>query len=609
MSVKEKMALGAAKNYTDLVTEALPSNKILNSLVNCLDFYMAGSTPDTFVKTGNSIEYVNTSATIGLLVMLVDLTGVNYEKINISFEHLNTIYSTLSLHTISNINKGNFATLAYSATYAEQSVLLTKSQLIDLALDTGFLIKITKSSAWNLKLQNFRVNTEKTMLMPTNLNDMVAYLDENISNNEIGLRDVDGIFPSKVYTVSDVVAINENNSITLYVDHFASLASYKKLRFSKTKTDKYRLFSDVGTAQTNNVVQTNRTINVDGFSVSSFITNQISTKSDITLDSNIRVLPIGDSVGGGFGGTQNVINDNPRTSWAIAQKLFYLDSIKSGDVTKHKIQFLGFRNVVDVSATYNSTTKTGKAYSEGRGGWKLSDYLYLENVAEVYNPFYDATKTWTNAALNTAGVKFSLAKYLARFRTHDDSGNQLAVGYGINIKTSGLTDTDTMSININDAYVNTPTHIIIQLGLNDTHDANYIINISYIIDAIKEEYPSMIVGLSLTDSVGSYFPELYTEYAFDNFSYLLGDTTLHPKCYEWNNLLQGLENVVNKIFYIPNYFIQPTAEGVATKTITSNDGTVINADDSTYGKYHPNNVAHSAWGYELYAWLKYTLSL
>ena len=100
--------------------------------------------------------------------------------------------------------------------------------------------------------------------------------------------------------------------------------------------------------------------------------------------------------------------------------------------------------------------------------------------------FYDEDQAGEN--------KFSLAAYLKRFRTHTDNGEPLS--------TESITD----------AYVSTPTHVIIQLGLNDLYNQEYKDQIASLVSRIKEEFPDMIVGLSLTDAFGTAFSKYYPDY-------------------------------------------------------------------------------------------------
>ena len=104
---------------------------------------------------------------------------------------------------------------------------------------------------------------------------------------------------------------------------------------------------------------------------------------------------------------------------------------------------------------------------------------------------------------------------------------------------------------------------------------------------------------------GTAFSKYYPDYDFSSNAMTLLKNNLHYKCWSWNPVLQQLENPAEKIFYIPNYYVQPSAESVPYEI--SSSGLRTPAYDTSH--YHPNSNAHYAWGYQIYAWLKYTLTL
>ena len=423
--------------------------------------------------------------------------------------------------------------------------------------------------------------------------------------------DEDHVTPSVVYLTQDSYRFMSSMPQRIYIDHFVNFSNkIYKVSFDKTKNDVLHLCASLESTLSANKTEQTESIAVSGFSsLSSFNLKKRISKSTNGANKEVRLLFIGDSVGGGYGGDYNTVNSNPGVSWAITQKLFMLDCIKSGDGTKHKMQCLGFRNAYPVSATYNNTTKNSVAYGEGRGGWSLVNYLYDESRDSVYNPFYDANKVWSDASLNSAGVKFSVSKYLERFRNYTDAGQKISeggTGIGTNVTFSGTSDTSNLIVRDNEEYVNTPTHIIVQLGFNDGADTPFADNIEYIIKAIREELPDVIIGISLIDESGGYFSENYRECANDANFNLLGQS-LHTK------MFNRITNVVAKcdesdnVFFIPNYFIQPTIEGAARIEASSIDGITSWFSNNEIGLYHPNNIAHSAWGLQIYSWLKWTL--
>ena len=386
------------------------------------------------------------------------------------------------------------------------------------------------------------------------------------------------IYPQKVYTVYHEGKEPYPDLPTLYLDHMFYLKKQAPLFFQATGNDRLP-FGNEGNIQTTRIQETDVSIGINECDYPITFT-RISTQSTIGKGKQIRLLPIGDSVGNGHGGSWNRAEGRASVSWSIARQFFLQDRYADGTMpTMTDFITIGTtgKNTFEVTTDEGTFSCTG--YGECRGGWKLSDYLYSQTVNKLENPFYDENQPGEN--------KFSLATYLKRFRTHDDNGNLLPGHNG------------------NDAYVNTPTHVIIQLGLNDAYSQEYGSQISAMINRIKEEFPDMIIGLSLTDAFGSAFPKYYPECDFSYNAMTLQKNSLHYKCWAWNSVLQQLENPAKKIFYIPNYYVQPSAESVPYEI--SESGLRVPAYDTSH--YHPNNNAHYAWGYQIYAWLKYTLAL
>lgn len=449
---------------------------------------------------------------------------------------------------------------------------------------------------------------------------------------ETGVPSYDGdiIYPKEVYTVQDVEKLTESMPQTLYLDHMLKLQKHEDLMFEKTKSDKYYICSNVLDLQSTNVIETNHAISLDGFKGERKVTvKQVSTKSNVASDKPIRLLQIGDSVGGGYGGDANRVEyfgANPITYYAVAQKLFDLDAIKVGNPNLYKMQTIGFRNHFTYSIVRDGVTHDVKnAYGEGRGGWKLYDYLYNSIQGETgpdreptsskpINPFYDGSKIWTGAYaddLNSSGVKFSLKHYLTTYRTHDDNGNELEVGNGTgtNIHASGTNNTNTGYIVKGHAMINTPTHILQENAFNDEGIDEFVHNTELFIKAVRNEYPNIIIGIVFNDAAFGYFPEYYSGYSMDGFMNGFSNT-LHIKQFDRYAKIKTMIDSFNdsKLFLIPTMFIQPTLNGCHTIEAVNADGSIVKYV-GTSGTYHPNNVAHSAWGSQLYAWLKYTQTL
>lgn len=407
------------------------------------------------------------------------------------------------------------------------------------------------------------------------------------------------VVPAKIYTVcNDLIQTNSgfdsrNYSACLYVDHFMKLTTKKKAFFASTKTDRLPIFAPIaadGTSYNNgvnvNTATITETIKGEINDVALSISH-ISTKASIAAAAFPKILCIGDSVTDGFLANMPIsaTTGNPAAYWSYVRKYFALDRLDAG--SGHNCLMVGQQSVRNF--TLNGTTY--KNCAEGRGGWTTRNYLYDANANGYTNPFYDSSKT---------GVKFSLAKYLAQYKTLADDGvTRLQVG-----STAGSLVTD-----VNNTDVCTPTHVVLQLGFNDV-EANYAGDIALMINSIKAEFPNIIVIVSTIDAAGTYYPELYPKNGTNN----LLASSLHTKMYNLVAAAKAFENVGSKIFYCPNYFIQPTGIAVAYRNVDYPESL---ANSEFYNKiqhgngytYHPNTYAHAAWGYQLYSLIMYTLTL
>lgn len=181
-------------------------------------------------------------------------------------------------------------------------------------------------------------------------------------------------------------------------------------------------------------------------------------------------------------------------------------------------------------------------------------------------------------------------------------------GTGSNIHSDGINNTHIGYIVKGNAIINTPTHILQQNGFNDADSPDFIRNTELFIKAVRNEFPEIVIGIVLNDSAFGYFPQYYNGYSMDGW---MSNTVnkLHQKQFnrysELHNMIKSLND--EKVYLLPTMFIQPTLEGCHTEIATNADGTIAKYAGNS-GTYHPNNVAHSAWGSQLYAWLKYTLS-
>lgn len=248
------------------------------------------------------------------------------------------------------------------------------------------------------------------------------------------------------------------------------------------------------------------------------------------------------------------------------------------------------------SSSYKLDGKTVVNYAMGKGGWSAEDLnLATFESASNINPFYDE---------KTKG--FSLKACLDKYRTLADNGmTRLIPG-----ETAG---TEVKDANAYDLC--TPTHVVINLNHNSSL-AEYKANIPDVVKTIKREYPDIIVILMSIDETGTYFPAKYPEYRASEIT-LGGLHSKNVSIYQY--FCDELQDEANGVYVCSGHLIQPAVESYPTLDYVSADsvgrqsGRVLHM---AYGRgqyggpnWHPNNYAHCAWGYQLYALVKYTLAL
>lgn len=316
-----------------------------------------------------------------------------------------------------------------------------------------------------------------------------------------------------------------------------------------------------------------------------------------------KILVIGDSVTDGYlAGVGKTDADLPTHYWSWVRYLFDLDrkDAKAAE-TEYRCLMVGMPGTVNgkhygSSSSYKLDGKTVVNYAMGKGGWSAEDLnLVTFESASNINPFYDE---------KTKG--FSLKACLDKYRTLADNGmTRLIPG-----ETAG---TEVKDANAYDLC--TPTHVVINLNHNSSL-AEYKANIPDVVKTIKREYPDIIVILMSIDETGTYFPAKYPEYRASEIT-LGGLHSKNVSIYQY--FCDELQDEANGVYVCSGHLIQPAVESYPTLDYVSADsvgrqsGRVLHM---AYGRgqyggpnWHPNNYAHCAWGYQLYALVKYTLAL
>lgn len=423
-------------------------------------------------------------------------------------------------------------------------------------------------------------------------------------------QSVTPVEPDYVYSICDDV---ENNSLALYADHFVDLprASHKVL-FKSSGSDKRDIFAPV-TSVSASTEELNGGVNKKETAISDVIVGDYadanialvhrSILNTYTANSKIRVLCIGDSVTDGTGSNypKEITNNSKYTYWRLMQ-MFCLRDKKNHNNTGYDFLSIGKQS----SVTYTYDNVQHKVYAEGRGGWSINNYLHDAQVGSVVNLFYDADKVWSGdyaTELNSAGVKFSLTSYLAKYKTLADDGvTRLVVG-----DTAGTEITD-----INECDVCTPNVIVLQLSHNNGGNVNfYEEDMPLLIKAIKNEYPNIPIILSAIDETGCYNTQLYPMVSAIDAIY----ASLHTQIVKVAGIIKSLVADFENVWQCPNNFIQPTALSMTTRPVNRAESLVAENDLFKFGaeigmgpNFHPNAYANAAWAYEMLACIKWVLS-
>jgi len=215
---------------------------------------------------------------------------------------------------------------------------------------------------------------------------------------ELSVSSISVMSPLKIYAYQDSDDFSKTPPVAVYLD--SVLTQKQKVAFSNG-LDRTYMMPNNQEAQTDdvNISTISETLKGAGYHELNMSFAMISIKTSVVADKTARLLVLGDSVTAGYNADVNNDNRQPNTYWGVAAELAFakFDSFEMiGDFSSDKANILGSLTTIK---------------AEGRGGWKLLDFLFSETINDVMNPFYDVSKTWTDEDLSDAEVKFSLTKY------------------------------------------------------------------------------------------------------------------------------------------------------------------------------------------------------
>ena len=413
-----------------------------------------------------------------------------------------------------------------------------------------------------------------------------------------------------VYTVCNDLSTARNYHVSVWVDHLIADTGWKDKAagFGTEMEQSFDLYSPFTNTAVNGGEDVLEQTVEKSFVSDAYQTQKLTFKHRSTLASMgktqfPKILVIGDSVTDGYlAGVGKTDADLPTHYWAWVRYLFELDrkDAKAAE-NEYRCLMLGMPGTVNgkhygSSSSFKLDGKSIVNYAMGKGGWSAEDLnlASFESASNV-NPFYDE---------KTKG--FSLKACLDKYRTLADNGmTRLIPG-----ETAG---TEVKDANAYDLC--TPTHVVINLNHNSSL-AEYKANIPDIVKTIKREYPDIIVILMSIDETGTYFPAKYPEYRASEIT-LGGLHSKNMSIYQY--FCDELQDEANGVYVCSGHLIQPAVESYPTLDYVSADsvgrqsGRVLHM---AYGRgqyggpnWHPNNYAHCAWGYQLYALVKYTLAI
>ena len=419
------------------------------------------------------------------------------------------------------------------------------------------------------------------------------------------------VYPPAVYTVANDLEPNRNYSVRLYLDHMLNgLGREYKIRFPNGRLD-YDFFSPVKITSPSmedpGIVYNRGEACFEETERVSLCLNGIPSDRRYRFDVRHRsvlnsaagkvtprILCIGDSITWGEGAVTPDDPDDNQVYWLKCLEMLKKDQAESGG-SGYDALFLGKAVRRSRSFSYKSRTYEVTGNCEGYRGWSFSTF-YSE-----HSPFYDAERG-----------KFSIRKWLSAYRTMDECGNRLALGEG--------TGYEINESNIGEIDVCTPTVVTIMLGANGGGTAE---EFRRLVSDIREEYPSVPIGLMVSDSAGTYFPSEHPNASreltfWNNTARDQGDAG-HRHTNMFNAMRAILEAFGDgaaerdNIFILPFYFVQPTAESGEMRSVPEPDAefAFMGSRANLYTRYgwcpttHVNAAAHTNFAYQLYAWLKY----
>lgn len=439
------------------------------------------------------------------------------------------------------------------------------------------------------------------------------------------------LFPRNVYVVCNDAtnnSYNRNISPAIYLDHcFKTLNDKRDITFKDggvKQTLNFETSSNSSWTPTlnggNNINIVEKTFELSGKNApidNSFTVKVISTKSTPSKSKVPCILVLGSSTVYGEGSTfvSNGIQ-SVKPYHAICYELFKKDNIDQGE--GNECILLGTVKHANLSMQYKEEQYSYDDYCEGYRGQNINGFMSM-------GKFTDEN-----------GI-FSLKAWLNKYRTLDDNGQRLY--FNASKGTTGAAGTSNMAylengelakdsngaqLYIGSLVTNTlsynvcmPTHIVWHLGANGGATLEQI---QALVSTSKNDFPNSYIALVMNDSTGTIFPDFYKDTDASKCRWNIKDSGNNRHVQNFNIQQIYDENFetdnykLQKVYVLPFFFVSsPVFFSVRESNLPEYE---YNGEDSRhlqpwgwYSATHADIRAHCNYAYQLYAWVKYTLTL
>lgn len=411
------------------------------------------------------------------------------------------------------------------------------------------------------------------------------YVQESYGQPKQSIEVTDHLL-QRFYNVFDDSSKHKTFGYNIFTDYLATPDKSKDIYFN-SKSDRLNIISNV--SQVNDVETTTEHVSFysDAYNVDNCDISLISTKSSVA-NTLKNVLVIGDSVTSGTGAGSEYGPYQRRFAFLVKEE--DIDFSRNSNLLM--VGTIGATYTLD----YEGQQYQVPVHHEGRSGWSLKDY-YSNKTFEQGNPFYDGS---------LAGeCKFSLSKYLERYRTIANDGTRLNIG-------DPLLGTEITASNINTIDVATPDVIVINLGHNDfyittTVDQFYNMMLD-VAGSIRTDFPNAYIVICSTIPL-SYcvHQDFYPNYAtvpITNISYRYKYYDITAK---WKAFIEA--NTDSHIQIMPLYNVTPTVDSFKWEVANNETVKSIYYTKNEYGSAHPYSPAHTVFAHQMYGIYKYLQTL